>query len=125
MQDAMQCALAIQFAFFLADIFQVVQARPKVFRTQNLKLPEHRGSPLLVRQHATAPAVLKKIGPHLAVKETANRPRETLIGVERGSESQTAHGSGSRRFGALGLTGKLQIALQSGAEFGADGGCFL
>ena len=79
MQQSMQYSLPIQFAFFLTNILQIVQPRPGILGAQDPKLLEHRGSPFLVSQHSTPPAVLDQIRFYLVIKKTAERSGKGLI----------------------------------------------
>src|SRR5271167_2371726 len=111
----MQPSLLVQLTFLLTDALQVSQAGPKVFRTQDAKLLEHRRSSLFIGQHTTAPAVLQKVRLHLIFKKTVHRPRKPLVGVQGRGERETTHGPGSGSLSAPLLAGELEVAFQGGA----------
>src|SRR5208337_3181644 len=114
-----------QFTFFLADVLQVVQARPKRFRTKYAKLLKDCRRPLFVCQDSVTSAVLHKIRLYLTVEKLTQRRGEALIRPDGGSEGYASHRPGRCGLGSLLLGGVLQIALQGGTELRRGGGSLL
>lgn len=85
MQNAMIPGLLIQFPFFFADTFQVIDRRLQCRRKKQTQVLKHRLRAVAIRQRHTPGAALSEIGQHFAMKEFSEFDAGALVHLQTGS----------------------------------------